>query len=62
MYAGATETDIDEQGRFVLPVNLKSYAGIDKKTAVIGAGDHIEIWNFETWEAHLDKISKELSA
>ena len=62
MYASATETTIDTQGRIVLPGNLKDYAGIAKNTSVIGAGDHIEVWDTKIWTAHLTKISKELSA
>lgn len=61
MYAGATETTVDAQGRLVLPANLKDYAGLDKKTSVIGAGDHIEIWDSDAWQAHLQKISAELA-
>lgn len=61
MYASAAETAIDVQGRLVLPTSLKEYAGIDKKTAVVGAGDHIEIWDAPKWQAHLDKISAELA-
>lgn len=61
MYASATETSIDTQGRLVLPGQLKDYAQIDKKTAVIGAGDHIEIWESAKWLAHLDDISAELA-
>ena len=62
MFAGALETSIDLQGRIVLPNNLKEYAGLEKRTYVIGAGDHIEIWDFENWSKHLEKISAELSA
>lgn len=62
MFAGAQETSIDVQGRIVLPNNLKDYAGIGKRTFVIGAGDHIEIWDFENWSKHLEKISAELTA
>ena len=62
MYAGAAESTIDAQGRVVLPTNLKDYAQVDKKTAVIGAGDHIEIWDLENWKARIEKISGELSA
>ncbi len=62
MYSSAAESAIDAQGRVVLPANLKQYASIDKKTTVIGAGDHIEIWDSTEWEKHLAKISKELSA
>ena len=62
MYAGASETSIDAQGRIVVPSNLIDYAGISKKTYVIGAGDHVEIWNSSDWESHLAKISAEFSA
>jgi len=61
MYAGAAEAAIDSQGRVVLPTSLKTYAGIKSKVAVVGAGDHVEIWDFETWRNHLEKISRELA-
>lgn len=62
MYAGASESTIDSQGRIVLPANLLSYAEINKKTAVVGAGDHVEIWELDNWNARIGKISQELSA
>ncbi len=49
MFAGAIEVDIDFQNRIVIPENLLSYAGIKSDAAeemsVIGAGDHLEIWD-----------------
>jgi MraZ protein len=62
MFAGASEVSIDTQGRLVLPANLKEYAGLGKNATVIGAGDHIEVWDTDTWNAHLQKISAELVA
>ena len=62
MFGGAVETTIDSQGRLVLPTSLKEYAGLGKRTVVIGAGDHIEVWDFETWKKQLEKISADLSA
>lgn len=62
MYAGATETTIDSQGRIVLPSNLKDYAGLTKSTYVIGAGDHIEVWDSEAWKTYFEKISESLAA
>ncbi len=50
MFASAIEVDLDEQGRFVIPENLRKFAGISGKIAVVGAGDHFEIWNKEEWE------------
>jgi len=57
LYASAAEMAIDSQGRIVIPASLKEYASIAKKTTVIGAGDHIEIWDSDLWNAHLEKIS-----
>ncbi|EKD96305.1 MAG: MraZ protein [uncultured bacterium] len=57
LYANAAEMSIDTQGRIVIPSSLKEYAGIVRKATVIGAGDHIEIWDSDLWNAHLEKIS-----
>jgi MraZ protein len=57
MYAGASESTIDSQGRIVLPANLLSYAEINKKTAVLGAGDHIEIWDLDNWNARISTFT-----
>jgi MraZ protein len=62
MYAGASESTIDAQGRVVLPASLIAYADINKKTAVVGAGDHVEIWDLDNWNERIGKISQELSA
>ena len=62
MYSGASESAIDSQGRVVIPGSLKNYAEIDKKTVVIGAGDHIEIWDISNWNKKLDQITKDMSA
>ena len=62
MFASSSESAIDAQGRLVLPTTLKTYAAIDKKTCVVGAGDHIEIWDADAWSAHLEKISAQLAA
>lgn len=62
MYSGAADVTIDLQGRIVIPGNLKEYAGLGKNLAVVGAGDHIEIWNLDSWKARLEKISGEVTA
>jgi MraZ protein len=60
LYTSASEVSIDSQGRLVLPSNLKDYATISSRTAVVGVGDHIEIWDKDTWQKHLEKISARL--
>ncbi|MFH1896129.1 MAG: division/cell wall cluster transcriptional repressor MraZ [bacterium] len=59
-YSGAVGVALDRQGRFVIPPNLKSYAGIKSDITVIGAGDHFEVWDSGLWQRHLVDISKEV--
>jgi MraZ protein len=61
IYTSAAETSVDSQGRMVIPTDLKEYAGIDGKTAVIGVGDHIEIWDEDSWKKHLKKVAEKVS-
>lgn len=50
LFAGATEVEIDKQGRILVAPNLRSAAKISKDVIVIGVGTRVEIWNKETWE------------
>jgi MraZ protein len=48
-FAGASECELDKQGRIVMPNNLKDYAKIDKDLVIIGVSTRIEIWSREEW-------------
>lgn len=48
-FAGASECELDKQGRMVMPTNLKEYAKIDKELVIIGVSTRIEIWSREEW-------------
>ncbi|HBK52482.1 division/cell wall cluster transcriptional repressor MraZ [Syntrophomonas wolfei] len=48
-FSGAAELDLDRQGRSVLPLNLREYAGIDRDVIIIGVGTRVEIWSIEKW-------------
>jgi len=50
MLGGAMDVEIDKQGRVVLPEYLRVYAGLNKKTVILGLFNRIEIWNFERWQ------------
>lgn len=49
LLGSATEVQLDKQGRFVLPENLKSYAKILKTGVFLGLVDWVEIWDKEIW-------------
>ena len=50
--SGATECEIDKQGRFLIVSNLRDYADMEKEVAIIGVGTRIEIWNKEKWKKY----------
>ncbi len=50
--SGATECEIDKQGRFLLVNTLREYAEITKEVIIIGVGTRLEIWNKEKWKKY----------
>jgi MraZ protein len=51
--SGASDEIPDKQGRITIPPALRSYAGLSRDCAVIGAGHRVEIWDAAAWEAYL---------
>jgi len=49
IFGSAEEVKMDSQGRFVVPISLRDYAGLTSEIIVIGAGDHFEIWDKSEW-------------
>ena len=54
LVAGANMCGLDRQGRILLPVTLREFAGIEKDVLLAGMLDHIEIWNEERWKENAD--------
>ena len=55
--SGATECEIDKQGRFLIPANLRGAAKLEKEVVIIGVGTRLEIWNKQIWETCDENIS-----
>lgn len=47
--AGASQCEIDKQGRILLPAVLREFAKIEKEAVMVGVGNRIEIWSRESW-------------
>ena len=52
-FAGATEGELDKQGRVNLPAALIQHAGLGREVVVAGVNDHVEIWDREAWRREL---------
>lgn len=59
---GATEVNLDGQGRLNLPARLMSYANISSQIILLGNGPLIEMWDLATYEMMLDIDPEEISA
>lgn len=47
-FSGATECELDKQGRVMLPPNLREHGQLVKDVIITGAGNRLEIWAKET--------------
>lgn len=55
LFANAAKCDPDKQGRFLIPADLRTYAGLNQEVMFIGQGGHAEIWDAEAY----DKLEQE---
>lgn len=51
-FSGATECEIDKQGRINIPQHLREYANLSKDVAFVGVATRAEIWNRESWQTY----------
>lgn len=55
LIGNAIETDMDGQGRLLLPENLRDVASMQKKIRLVGQLNKFEIWGEESWLAKQDQ-------
>ncbi len=48
-FSGATECEVDKQGRILLPANLREYAQLVKDIVLVGVSTRVEIWSQALW-------------
>ncbi|WP_141431291.1 division/cell wall cluster transcriptional repressor MraZ [Bacillus sp. 03113] len=51
-FSGATECEIDKQGRINIVSPLQQYAKLDKECVILGVSNRIEIWSKDLWEEY----------
>ncbi len=54
---GATVDTPDSQGRITIPRALREAAGLVRELAVVGNGDHFELWDRARWQSYQDETT-----
>ncbi|WP_010270147.1 division/cell wall cluster transcriptional repressor MraZ [Paenibacillus senegalensis] len=54
-FSGATECELDKQGRVNLPNTLVEYAKLKKECVVLGVSNRVEIWSKDLWESYFQQ-------
>ena len=50
--------ELDRQGRILIPSTLRGYARLEGNVVVAGAGEWLEIWNPEQFEAEMAAVAR----
>ena len=65
--AGATNCELDKQGRILLPPVLREYADLQKDVVLVGVLSRVEIWDKGRWlentydEDEMDDIAEHMA-
>jgi len=62
LFSGATDVEVDRQGRILVPQNLREYAGLGEQVVLAGMDTFFEVWSSERWRTVLDTIDSQGSA
>jgi MraZ protein len=62
LFANAVKIEPDSQGRVVLPLKLRTYAGLNKDVVIIGVHNRAEIWDAAAWFGQEEEMTPEKMA
>jgi len=56
----ASEIDLDEQGRFIIPGYLRDFAKIGEEVVFLGLNKYVEIWDKQAWEEYQKYLNENI--
>lgn len=62
LFSGASECELDKQGRIMIPQTLREHAKLDKDVVVIGVSNRVEFWAKEQWEQYMTQAEGSFEA
>lgn len=60
-FSGATECELDKQGRVNISTPLREYGELEKECVVIGVSNRVEIWSKGIWEDYFNESEESFS-
>lgn len=57
-FSGATEVELDKQGRINISSALIQYANLEKECVVLGVSSKIEIWAKDAWDKYFEQSAQ----
>jgi transcriptional regulator MraZ len=54
MVGHATDLELDGHGRFLVPPELRQFAGLERHGMLIGQGNRFELWDEKRWNERRD--------
>jgi MraZ protein len=59
MFGGASEVEVDNIGRVLVPDFLRERANLKNKVTLIGVQNRLEIWNEKSWTDYKKQVEKQ---
>ena len=58
MVGHATDVELDGHGRFLLPAELREFAGLQRLGMLVGQGNRFELWDETRWNEQREQMLK----
>lgn len=62
LFGSAYEAEFDEQGRVVIPQELREFASLEGEAVFLGVGNRVEIWSRTNWERYEKTLTQNIEA
>jgi MraZ protein len=61
LLGGASNVELDDKGRFVLPGYLREFAKIEGNVVFVGLSRYVEVWDKERWSKYQKFLEKNIN-
>ena len=59
LLSGASEVELDQLGRVLVPDYLKEYAKLEKNVVIAGLFNRLEIWDTKEWTSYKSNVERQ---